>query len=70
LAVVTTLAATGFAKLIQPYLAQTNLAMVYLLGVALVAGRHSRRAAILSAFLSVAAFDFFFVPPRRHLCRL
>ena len=63
LAVITTLVATGIAKLIQPYLAQTNLAMVYLLGVALVAGRHSRRAAILSAFLSVAAFDFFIVPP-------
>ena len=40
-----------------------NIAMVYLLGVALVALRFSRGPAVLAALLSVAAFDFLFVPP-------
>jgi two-component system sensor histidine kinase KdpD len=40
-----------------------NLVMVYLLGVAFVSARHGRAPSILAAFLSVAAFDFFFVPP-------
>src|SRR5437867_1730369 len=41
----------------------SNLIMVYLLGVAFVATRHGRRPSGLAAVLSVAAFDFFFVPP-------
>lgn len=41
----------------------SNLIMVYLLGVALVATRHGRQASALAAILSVAAFDFFYVPP-------
>jgi two-component system sensor histidine kinase KdpD len=40
-----------------------NLVMVYLLGVAFVATRYGRRPSALAAVLSVAAFDFFFVPP-------
>ena len=46
------------------YLAPTNLVMVYLLAVVLAATRLGRKPAILTAFLSVLAFDFFFVPPR------
>ena len=42
----------------------TNLVMVYLLGTLLVATRGHRGAAALACFLSVLAFDFFFVPPR------
>jgi two-component system sensor histidine kinase KdpD len=38
-------------------------AMFYLLGVLLVAMRASRVPALLTAAASVAAFDFFFVPP-------
>jgi two-component system sensor histidine kinase KdpD len=38
--------------------------MVYLAGVAFVAARHGRGPSALAALLSVAAFDFFFVPPR------
>src|ERR1035437_1801151 len=38
--------------------------MVYLLAVVLAATRLGRKPAILTAFLSVLAFDFFFVPPR------
>jgi two-component system sensor histidine kinase KdpD len=40
-----------------------NLVMVYLLGVMLVATRSGRGPSLLAAALSVAAFDFFFVPP-------
>jgi two-component system sensor histidine kinase KdpD len=42
---------------------RSNLVMVYLLGVAFVAARHGRGPSALAAVLSVAAFDFFFVPP-------
>jgi len=37
--------------------------MVYLLGVVAVATRCNRRASVMASFLSVAAFDFFCVPP-------
>jgi len=46
------------------YLAPTNLVMFYLLAVVLAAVRLGRRPAVLTAVLSVLAFDFFFVPPR------
>jgi len=46
------------------YLAPTNLVMMYLLAVVLAAIRLGRRESICTAFLSVLAFDFFFVPPR------
>jgi two-component system sensor histidine kinase KdpD len=42
----------------------SNLIMVYLLGVAFVATRFGRAPSALATALSVAAFDFFFVPPR------
>ncbi|MBF0176288.1 MAG: DUF4118 domain-containing protein [Magnetococcales bacterium] len=42
----------------------TNIAMIYLLVVVFTALRLGRGAAVLAAFLSVAAFDIFFVPPR------
>jgi two-component system sensor histidine kinase KdpD len=42
---------------------RSNLVMVYLLGVAFVASRHGRGPSAMAALLSVAAFDFFFVPP-------
>ena len=41
----------------------SNLIMVYLLGVAVVSSRHGRRPSALAAVLSVACFDLFFVPP-------
>jgi two-component system sensor histidine kinase KdpD len=47
-----------------PRLAQANLVMVYLLNSAVIAVYGGRRAAILSSFLGVIAFDFVFVPPR------
>lgn len=56
--------ANGLCFLIFPYLHLSNLIMVYLLGVMLTATCCGRGPAILISFLSVLAFDFFFVPPR------
>ena len=47
-----------------PYFNLSNLILVYLLAVMLTATECGRGPAILSSFLSVLAFDFFFVPPR------
>jgi two-component system sensor histidine kinase KdpD len=41
-----------------------NIVMVFLLAVVVVAVRHGRGPAVLAAFLTVGAFDFFYVPPR------
>jgi two-component system sensor histidine kinase KdpD len=46
------------------FLTVTDVAMVFLLGVALVAARYGRGPTIFASFLSIALFDFFFVPPR------
>jgi two-component system, OmpR family, sensor histidine kinase KdpD len=40
-----------------------DVVMIYLLGIMLVSSRFRMGASVLTAFLSVAAFDFFFVPP-------
>ncbi len=58
------LATSLFAEPAHHYLAPTNLVMIYLLAVVLAATRLGRKPAMLTAFLSVVAFDFFFVPPR------
>ncbi|MBC7622062.1 MAG: two-component system sensor histidine kinase KdbD [Aeromicrobium sp.] len=52
------------ATALLPYFALANIVMLFLLNVVLVSARLGRGPAILSAFLSVASFDFFFVPPR------
>jgi two-component system sensor histidine kinase KdpD len=57
-------AATGVAALMAATFVLANLVMVYLLGVLIVATRLGRGASLLASVLSVAAFDFFFVPPR------
>jgi two-component system, OmpR family, sensor histidine kinase KdpD len=41
----------------------TDVAMVYLLGAMIVASRCGRRPSIMTAVLSIALFDFLFVPP-------
>jgi two-component system sensor histidine kinase KdpD len=41
-----------------------NIAMVYMLAVVVIALRFTRGPAIATAVLSVAAFDYLFVPPR------
>jgi two-component system sensor histidine kinase KdpD len=64
LAVGASLLTTLLAAPLVPLLSLTNIAMLFLLTVALVAMRLGRGAAVLAAFLNVAAYDFFFVPPR------
>ncbi len=46
---------------------QTNIVMLFLLAVLGVAMRYGRGPAMMAAFLNVAAFDFFVVPPRMSL---
>ena len=49
------------------HFAPTNLIMVYLLGVVAAAMKCGRGPSILASVLSVAAFDYFFVPPKLTL---
>ncbi|MBC7683143.1 MAG: DUF4118 domain-containing protein, partial [Ferruginibacter sp.] len=59
-AVLVTLLAMPLAN----WLDLANIVMLFLVAVVLVAVRYGRGAAALAAVLNVAAFDFFFVPPR------
>jgi two-component system, OmpR family, sensor histidine kinase KdpD len=56
-------ACTGIAALMFPYFNLVDLAMVYLLGIMIISSRTGQGPALLAALLSVASFDFFFVPP-------
>lgn len=56
-------ACSAIAFIMKPYFEIVDLAMVYLLGVAIAAGRAGRGPSLFAAFLSVAAFDFLFIPP-------
>ena len=56
-------ACTALAGLVFRTLSVTDVAMVYLLGVGLVASRYGRGPSVFAALLSIASFDFFFVPP-------
>ncbi len=56
--------ATGLATPLAGVIELTNIAMLFLLAVLVVAMRLGRGPAVASAFLAVAAFDFFFVEPR------
>jgi two-component system sensor histidine kinase KdpD len=55
--------ATGAAWLTLPFFELANLVMVYLLGIVVVATRYGRGPSLVASILSVAALDFFFVPP-------
>ncbi|MEX3981176.1 DUF4118 domain-containing protein [Paraburkholderia sp. EG287A] len=57
-------AITAIAGMLLDRIAQTNLVMLYLLGAVFTAARLGRGPGVLFSFLGVAAFDFFFVPPR------
>jgi two-component system, OmpR family, sensor histidine kinase KdpD len=56
---------SGLARLLRPYLQITDVAMLFLLAVVVVAYRHRRGPALVASILSIAAFDFGFVPPYR-----
>jgi len=66
-AIVTTGLCTALAFAMYPAFELSNLVMVYLLGVTVAGLRLGRVPALLTAALNVAAFDFFFVPPRFSL---
>ncbi len=58
--VLTALGATPLHGLLE----LTNIVMIFLLGVVGVGLVYGRGPAVVAAFLGVALFDFFFVPPR------
>nr|WP_240731998.1 DUF4118 domain-containing protein [Geobacter sp. FeAm09] len=57
-------AVSGVCEILRPLLDPTNMVMFYLLAVVVAAVRLSRKQAVVTSFLGVLAFDFFFVPPR------
>ena len=56
--------ATAIAAILRGHVDSSDLTMLYLLGVVITAITLGRGPAIVAALLSVAAFDFLFVPPR------
>ncbi|MHB8742310.1 MAG: two-component system sensor histidine kinase KdpD [Sulfuricaulis sp.] len=56
--------ASAIATSLTGYFELTNISMLYLLCVMLVATRFGRGPAIFSSVLSVIAFAYFFIPPR------
>ncbi|CAB3781559.1 Sensor protein KdpD [Paraburkholderia caffeinitolerans] len=57
-------AITVLASTLLDRIALANLVMLYLLGVIFTATKLGRGPGVLLSFASVAAYDFFFVPPR------
>jgi two-component system sensor histidine kinase KdpD len=55
---------TALAYPVYPLFDPVNIVMMYLLGTTVVGLRLGRGPSALSAFGNIAAFDFFFVPPR------
>jgi K+-sensing histidine kinase KdpD len=64
LALATVALASGVVAMFSTKLTPTDQVMIYLLGVIVVAFRVRLGPALAAALLSVAAFNFFFVPPR------
>ncbi|MGF6571017.1 two-component system sensor histidine kinase KdpD [Paraburkholderia sp. GAS333] len=58
---------TVLASRLIDHIDLANLVMLYLLGVIFTAVKLGRGPGVVLSFLSVAAFDFFFVPPRMSL---
>lgn len=55
--------ATGLGHLVASEIRHANIIMLYLVGVIAVALRYGRQESLLVSLLSVAAFNFFYVPP-------
>ena len=62
--VLSVVACTLLGSALTPFFELVNVAMVYLLAVALIAFRHGRGPAVVASLFGVASFDFFFVPPQ------
>lgn len=52
------------SALLLAYFELANIVMLYLLGVILISSKYGKGPGIFSSIISVATFDFFFVPPR------
>jgi len=63
LSVITVVLSTAIAGLIFRRTELADIVMIYLLGILIVATRFGRGPSLLASLLSVAAFDFIFVPP-------
>lgn len=61
--ILVTAASTLMCAAALPFFGQSNLIMIYLLGVLIVATRFGRGPSVMTSVLSVACFDFFFVHP-------
>lgn len=55
--------ATAVGLLLRPYLAPTNIVMIYVVALVIAGVRLEKRAVLIMALLSVVIFDYFFVPP-------
>lgn len=55
--------ASALAGLLREQVAASELVMIFMLGVVFCAARYGRGPSLAASALSVAAFDFFFVPP-------
>ena len=55
---------TAIATPLREYFDLANIVMLFLLAIVLIGVSLGRGPAVMAAFLSVALFDFFFVPPR------
>jgi two-component system, OmpR family, sensor histidine kinase KdpD len=67
IAVAAVIGVTIAATPLRHFLDLANIVMLFLLAVFFTAVKLGRGPALVSALLSVAAFDFFFVPPRLSL---
>jgi two-component system, OmpR family, sensor histidine kinase KdpD len=63
-AVLACIAVTAVSMPLAAHFDRSNIVAIFILAVVLVGVRLGRGPAALSAVLNVAAFDFFFVPPR------
>jgi len=63
--ILTVAGSTGVAALMFRRFDLLDLAMVYLLGVVIAANRTGTWPSLFTTVMSIAAFDFFFVPPYR-----
>ena len=64
LAVLATAFATGVGWLLQQYAGLTDLSMVFIVAVVVVASRTRMATAVIAATLCFLAYNFFFIPPR------
>ncbi len=60
---VAVLASALISHLVRPYAELTDLIMIHLLGVVLIATRFGMAVSISTAVISILCFDFLFIPP-------